>query len=111
PSSATHLCPAVPPICAHPPVPSTVLPVSAASQCPAVMSVPPISAVYQYPLSVSPISATNQCRISVPPICDTSLVLPISAAYPCHLISAAYQCRPSVPPISAHQCCLINAHQ
>ncbi|CAI9537622.1 unnamed protein product, partial [Staurois parvus] len=24
-------------------------------------------------------------------------------------ISAAYQC-PSVPPISAHQCCLINAH-
>ncbi|CAI9573907.1 unnamed protein product, partial [Staurois parvus] len=23
--------------------------------------------------------------------------------------SAAYQC-PSVPPISAHQCCLINAH-
>ncbi|CAI9589923.1 unnamed protein product, partial [Staurois parvus] len=30
----------------------------------------------------------------------------------CHLsahISAAYQC-PSVPPISAHQCCLINAH-
>ncbi|CAI9576737.1 unnamed protein product, partial [Staurois parvus] len=23
--------------------------------------------------------------------------------------SAAYQC-PSVPPISAHHCCLINAH-
>ncbi|CAI9597470.1 unnamed protein product, partial [Staurois parvus] len=74
-NSATHLCP---PTCAHqcyPPVhisaaqqfcqsvPPSV-PSSAASQCPAVMSV---SATYQYPLSVSPISATNQCRISVPP--------------------------------------------
>ncbi|CAI9616763.1 unnamed protein product [Staurois parvus] len=63
----------------------------------------PVSAVYQYPSSVSPISAVYQCCILVPPIRDTSLVLSISAAYPCHLISTAYQC-PLVLPISAHQC-------
>ncbi|CAI9575305.1 unnamed protein product, partial [Staurois parvus] len=99
----THLChSAVSHTCAqkcHPPVPS-----SATHLCPAV---PPtsaaISAVYQYPSSVSPISATYQCCILVPPIRDTSLVLSISAAYPCHLISTAYQC-PLVLPISAHQC-------
>ncbi|CAI9617155.1 unnamed protein product [Staurois parvus] len=128
PPVPTHLCPPVPPTCAHPPVLPTsathqcspaVLPVSATSQCPGVVpisassqcpAVMPVSAVYQYPSSVSPISAAYQCCILVPPIRDTSLVLSISAAYPCHLISAAYQC-PSVPPISAHQCCLINAHQ
>ncbi|CAI9569990.1 unnamed protein product, partial [Staurois parvus] len=98
PVSATSQCPAVLPVSAT---------ISAASQCPAVM---PVSAVYQYPSSMSPISAAYQCCILVPPIRDTSLVLPISAAYPCHLISTAYQC-PSVLPISAHQCCLINAHQ
>ncbi|CAI9577655.1 unnamed protein product, partial [Staurois parvus] len=89
--SVTQLCPEVPPTCAqqcHPPVPThqccpPVQPSSAASQChhqcPAVM---PVSAVYQYPSSVSPISAAYQCCILVPPIRDTSLVLPISAAYP-----------------------------
>ncbi|CAI9597051.1 unnamed protein product, partial [Staurois parvus] len=89
--SVTHLCPEVPPTCAqqcHPPVPT--------HQCsPAVL--PVISAVYRYPSSVSPISAAYQCCILVPPIRDTSLVLSISAAYPCHLISAAYRCRLSVP--------------
>ncbi|CAI9586536.1 unnamed protein product, partial [Staurois parvus] len=90
PPVPTHLCPPVPPTCAHPPV----LPTSATHQCsPAVLPVSAtISAVYQYPSSVSPIR-------------DTSLVLPISAAYPCHLISTAYQC-PLVLPISAHHCCL-----
>ncbi|CAI9615253.1 unnamed protein product [Staurois parvus] len=105
------MCPSVPPTCAHqchPPVP-----ISAAQQC--CHSVPPVSAqrfcqsvpsscASQYlavPPSVPPISAVYQGHLSVPPICDTSLVLPISAAYQC----------PSVPPISAHQCCLINAHQ
>ncbi|CAI9601943.1 unnamed protein product, partial [Staurois parvus] len=75
PRSATYLCPAVPPTCAHPPVPTSAThlcpsaqPSSAASQW-HQSSVPPISAVYQYPSSVLPIR-------------DTSLVLPISAAYP-----------------------------
>ncbi|CAI9533399.1 unnamed protein product, partial [Staurois parvus] len=94
--SATHLCrPAVPPTCAqqcHPPVPTHY-------------------AVYQYPSSVSPISAAYQCCILVPPIRDTSLVLSISAAYPCHLISTAYQC-PLVLPISAaYQCPSVLPHQ
>ncbi|CAI9538759.1 unnamed protein product, partial [Staurois parvus] len=90
PRSATYLCPAVPPTCAtH----------QCCHQC--RLSVPIISVTYQCRLSVLHISAAYPC---------TSLVLPISAAYPCHLISTAYQC-PSVPPISAHQCCLINAHQ
>ncbi|CAI9552094.1 unnamed protein product, partial [Staurois parvus] len=96
--SVTHLCPEVPPTCAHqchPPVPTTVV---------------PVSAVYQYPSSVSPISAAYQCCILVPPIRDTSLVLSISAAYPCHLISTAYQC-PLVLPISAHQCPSVLPHQ
>ncbi|CAI9603599.1 unnamed protein product, partial [Staurois parvus] len=75
PRSATYLCPAVPPTCAHPPV----LPTSATHH------------------------AAYQCCILVPPIRDTSLVLSISAAYPCHLISTAYHC-PLVLPISAHQC-------
>ncbi|CAI9585665.1 unnamed protein product, partial [Staurois parvus] len=99
PCNFTHLCPAVPPTCAHPPVPPT----SAASQChhQCCQSVPS-SDVYQYPSLVSPISAAYQCCILVPPIHDTSLVLSISAGYPCHLISAAYQC-PLVLPISAHQ--------
>ncbi|CAI9556694.1 unnamed protein product, partial [Staurois parvus] len=92
---------------------------SAASQCPAVVpvraqqlrhqSVPSSDASHCH-LSVLSISTHHQCHLSVPPICDTSLVLPISAAYPCHLIRAAYQC-PSVLPISALQCSLINAHQ
>ncbi|CAI9566525.1 unnamed protein product, partial [Staurois parvus] len=95
PTSATHLCP----------------PTSAAQQC--CQSVPSGCASqcrHQCRLSVPVISAAYQCCILVPPIRDTSLVLPISAAYPCHLISTAYQC-PLVLPISAHQCCLINAHQ
>ncbi|CAI9535382.1 unnamed protein product, partial [Staurois parvus] len=89
----THLChPAVPPTYAtqqcHPPVPS-----SATHLCPPV---PPTSA-HQCSPAVLPVSATNhQCCLSVPPIRDTSLVLPISAAYPCHLISAVHQCRLSV---------------
>ncbi|CAI9551533.1 unnamed protein product, partial [Staurois parvus] len=97
--SATSQCPAV-------------VPVSATSQCPAVVPVSAaISAIYQYPSSVSPISAAYQCCILVPPIRDTSLVLPISATYPCHLISTAYQC-PLVLPISAHQCRLsVLPHQ
>ncbi|CAI9616890.1 unnamed protein product, partial [Staurois parvus] len=63
PSSATHLCP---PTCAHQCSPA-VLPVSATS--------------HQCYLSVLSISTHYQCCLSVPPICDTSLVLPISAAY------------------------------
>ncbi|CAI9566816.1 unnamed protein product, partial [Staurois parvus] len=79
----THLCPAVPPTCAHSHVPT-----SAANQChPPV----PISAAQQCCQSVPPVSA-HQCYLSVPPIRDTSLVLPISVAYLCHLISAAYHC-------------------
>ncbi|CAI9551520.1 unnamed protein product, partial [Staurois parvus] len=74
------MCPAVPPTCAHQCHPPK--PIINAQQC--CQSVPPISADYQYPSSV----------------------LPISAAYPCHLISAAYQSS-SVLPISVHQCCLI----
>ncbi|CAI9571529.1 unnamed protein product, partial [Staurois parvus] len=102
--SVTHLCPEVPPTCAqqcHPPVPTHQC-------CPPVQ--PSSAASHQCRLSVPIISAAYQCCILVPPIRDTSLVLSISAAYPCHLISTAYQC-PLVPPISAHQCCLINAHQ
>ncbi|CAI9535413.1 unnamed protein product, partial [Staurois parvus] len=96
PTSATHLCPPVPPTCAHPPV----QPSSAASQChhQCRQSVPSSDAS-QCHLSVPIISVTYQCCILVPPIRDTSLVLPISAAYPCHLISTAYQC-PLVLPIS-----------
>ncbi|CAI9533841.1 unnamed protein product, partial [Staurois parvus] len=97
--SVTHTCAQK----CHLPVPS-----SATHLCPPTMM--PVSADYQYPSSVSPISAAYQCCILVPPIHDTSLVRSISAAYPCHLISTAYQC-PFVLPISAHQCCLINAHQ
>ncbi|CAI9595455.1 unnamed protein product [Staurois parvus] len=48
-------------------------------------------------LAMPPVSATYQCCLSVPPIRDTSLVPPISAAYPCHLISATYQCCLLVP--------------
>ncbi|CAI9564252.1 unnamed protein product [Staurois parvus] len=54
PSSATHLCPAVPPTCAHQ--------CSAASQC-----------HHQCHLSVLSISTHHQWHLSVPPI---------SAAYP-----------------------------
>ncbi|CAI9598529.1 unnamed protein product, partial [Staurois parvus] len=87
--SVTHLCPEVPPTCAHqchPPVPThqchpPVQPSSAASQC--HQSVPS--------------GCASQCRQSVPSS-DASQCLPFSAAYLC----------PSVPPISAHQCCLIN---
>ncbi|CAI9557668.1 unnamed protein product, partial [Staurois parvus] len=72
PTSATHLCP----------------PTSAAHQChpPVQPSSAAISAVCQYPSSVSPLSAASQCCILVLPIRDTSLVLSISAAYRCHLI-------------------------
>ncbi|CAI9602085.1 unnamed protein product, partial [Staurois parvus] len=97
PSSATHLChPTVQPQC-HPPVqPSSathqcspaVPPTSAAQQC--CQSVPrgcssqccqsvPSSDASQCRLSVPIISVTYQCCILVPPIRDTSLVLPISA--------------------------------
>ncbi|CAI9571491.1 unnamed protein product, partial [Staurois parvus] len=101
PTSSAHLCPAV-----HPPVPLC----SATYLCP---EVPPTCAHHQCRQSV-PSSDASQCRLSVPIIsvtyqCRLS-VLSISAAYPCHLISTAYQC-PLVLPISAHQCCLINAHQ
>ncbi|CAI9624711.1 unnamed protein product, partial [Staurois parvus] len=87
----THLCPAVPTSATqqcHLPVPK-----SATYLCPAV---PLTCAHHQCHLSVLSISTHHQCRLSVPSIRDTSLVLPISAAYPCHLISAAYQCRLSV---------------
>ncbi|CAI9612106.1 unnamed protein product, partial [Staurois parvus] len=47
-----------------------------------------ISATFQCP-SVLPISAAYQCHLSVPPI----------SAY----MSAAFQC-PSVMPVNAHQC-------
>ncbi|CAI9591420.1 unnamed protein product, partial [Staurois parvus] len=96
------------PLCSqcHPPVPTHLCPPvpSAASQC--SQSVPSGCASqcrHQCRLSVPIISAAYQCCILVPPIRDTSLVLPISAAYPCHLISTAYQCPLvlSVPPISA----------
>ncbi|CAI9567405.1 unnamed protein product, partial [Staurois parvus] len=89
-SAAQQCCQSVPSGCAsqcHQSVPS-----GCASQC-----------RHQCHLSVPIISVTYQCCILVPPIRDTSLVLPISAAYPCHLISTAYQC-PLVLPISAHQC-------
>ncbi|CAI9534217.1 unnamed protein product, partial [Staurois parvus] len=77
PTSATHLCP---PTCAahqcHPPV----QPSSAASQChhQCRQSVPSSDAS-QLPSINLPISVTYQCCILVPPIRDTSLVLPISA--------------------------------
>ncbi|CAI9576674.1 unnamed protein product, partial [Staurois parvus] len=67
PPVPTHLCPLVPPTCAHHCSPA-VLPVSATS--------------HQCHLSVLSISTHHHCRLSVPPIRDTSLVLPISAAYP-----------------------------
>ncbi|CAI9602921.1 unnamed protein product [Staurois parvus] len=77
--------PPAPPGAAHPAISA----MDTADHVPSVS----ISAAYQCP-SLLPISATSsvpaQCRLSVP----------ISAAYPCHLISAAYQC-PSVQP---HQC-------
>ncbi|CAI9535430.1 unnamed protein product, partial [Staurois parvus] len=62
--SATYLCPAVAAQQCHQSVPR-----GCASQCPAVLPVSANYQCYQYP---SP----------VPPIRDTSLVLPISAAYP-----------------------------
>ncbi|CAI9605811.1 unnamed protein product, partial [Staurois parvus] len=80
--SATSQCPAVVPVSGQQLRQS--MPSSAASQCPEVM---PVSATYQCCLSVPIISAAYQCCLSVPPIRATSLVLPISAAYPCHLIS------------------------
>ncbi|CAI9588780.1 unnamed protein product, partial [Staurois parvus] len=84
PRSATYLCPEVPPTCAHPPVPPTC----AARQC---CQSAPSSCASQRRQSV-PSSDASQCRLSVPIISVTSLVLSISAAYPCHLISTAYQC-------------------
>ncbi|CAI9536753.1 unnamed protein product, partial [Staurois parvus] len=80
PRSATYMCPAVPPTFAHPPMPPTcghppVQPSSAASQChhQCRQSVPSSDAS-QCRLS----GPHNQCHLSVPPICDTSLVLSIS---------------------------------
>ncbi|CAI9560532.1 unnamed protein product [Staurois parvus] len=63
-----------------------------------LLSVPPISAIYECCLSV-PISDACQC----PSVSPTSA----SSSVP---ISVTYQC-PSVSPISAHQCSLISAHQ
>ncbi|CAI9568764.1 unnamed protein product, partial [Staurois parvus] len=92
---ATHLCPSVPPSCTHqcrlpcPPSVSIMPPISAAQQCRSSVlpSVLPISAASSVPphqcrLSMLPISASYQCPLSVP----------ISAAYPCHLISAHQSC-------------------
>ncbi|CAI9567651.1 unnamed protein product, partial [Staurois parvus] len=63
--SATYLCPAVPPTCAHPHVPTSAthlcppVPISAAQQCcHQCLAVPPVSATYQ----------SYQCHLSVPPI-------------------------------------------
>ncbi|CAI9552250.1 unnamed protein product, partial [Staurois parvus] len=99
--------PPVPPTCAqqcahlssavHPSVPSSELS-CATQQCHLPV---PRRATYLCP-AVPPTCAHHQCHLSVPPIRDTSIVLPISAAYPCHLISAAYQCRLSVPISAAY---------
>ncbi|CAI9559981.1 unnamed protein product, partial [Staurois parvus] len=68
-------------------------------QCPAVPPVP-TSATHQCPPPVPPISVSYQCSIisaaSSVPADQCHLSVPISAAYPCHLISA-HQCSLSVP--------------
>ncbi|CAI9589284.1 unnamed protein product, partial [Staurois parvus] len=93
----THLCPAVPHTCAtqqcHPPVTTSVTNL--------LPSVPPTCAHQCHP-PVPIISANYQCHLSVPPICATSLVLPIRALLCCLSvpISAAYQC----PSVLLHQC-------
>ncbi|CAI9562262.1 unnamed protein product, partial [Staurois parvus] len=91
PTSATHQCPAVPPISA---------PISATQQC--HLAVPPNSAssatsqcCHQHCPSVSRISATYQFRRSVP-------------HHQCRLISVAYQC-PAVLPIHATSSVPISA--
>ncbi|CAI9576924.1 unnamed protein product, partial [Staurois parvus] len=66
PTSATHLCPPVPPTIAHQCSPA-VLPVSATSQCQQCRQSVPSSDASQCHLSVLSISATYQCRLSVTP--------------------------------------------
>ncbi|CAI9532211.1 unnamed protein product, partial [Staurois parvus] len=77
PSSATNLCPAVPPTCAqqcHQPVPTSatyqcspaVLPVSATISAQQLRQSMSSSAASQCP-AVMPVSATYQCRLSVTP--------------------------------------------
>ncbi|CAI9613219.1 unnamed protein product, partial [Staurois parvus] len=79
---STYLCPAVPPTCTHPPVPT-----SATHLCPPVPTtcahppVLPTSAIHQCSPAVLPVSATSQCPGVVP-------------------VSAASQC-PAVMPVSA----------
>ncbi|CAI9611025.1 unnamed protein product, partial [Staurois parvus] len=88
PSSAAHqCCLSVPSSSAAYYCRPSVLPISAHKCCPSV----PISAASSGPPHQCPPVPPHQCSLSVLPIHATSSV-PISAAYPCHLISAHLCC-------------------